>query len=217
MVFHVFEATVPPPPRENKARRGYYTRSLLCDAVKQAIFGNMTVTEASRYYKIPRTTIQKHVSKAREQHLLKEHYIRQMAAARRHQGQSEEQQCRLIDSPLRYMNPITQASYPGVYRADSFTTHWRQQPVSIDSSSSTFLDEVQCSPEDEMTIAEQCEVKSEEKLENEQRHINGALVNGGTLERRDAYVQSSVKPLTRIVLKREGKEDVVRVLVIPRC
>ncbi|VDM66903.1 unnamed protein product [Strongylus vulgaris] len=62
MVFHVFEATVPPPPRpDNKARRGYYTRSVLCDAVKQAIFGTMTVTEAARYYKIPRTTIQKHV------------------------------------------------------------------------------------------------------------------------------------------------------------
>ncbi|VDK52810.1 unnamed protein product [Cylicostephanus goldi] len=120
------------------------------------MFGNMTVTEAARYYKIPRTTIQKHVSKAREQHLLKEHYIRQMAAARRHHEQLGERECRLIDSPLCYI-PNNQDSYPSVSRANGFSVHWRQQPVSIDTSSTSF-DEVQCSPEDEMMIAEQCEV-----------------------------------------------------------
>ncbi|KAE9419403.1 hypothetical protein Angca_000922, partial [Angiostrongylus cantonensis] len=41
-------------------RRGYYTRSLLCDAVKQVMRGTMTVTQAAHYYKIPRTTVQKH-------------------------------------------------------------------------------------------------------------------------------------------------------------
>ncbi|KIH63859.1 hypothetical protein ANCDUO_05836 [Ancylostoma duodenale] len=111
MVFHVFEATVPPPPRpNNKAIRGYYTRRVLSDAVKQVIFGAMTVTEAAQHFKIPRTTIQKH------------------------------------------------EAWPTESNEECAATHWRQQPVRLDPSPPRLFDSAQCSLEDDMIVAEQCEV-----------------------------------------------------------
>uniref|UniRef100_A0A1I7XIA0 HTH psq-type domain-containing protein n=1 Tax=Heterorhabditis bacteriophora TaxID=37862 RepID=A0A1I7XIA0_HETBA len=69
MRHHVFPAKVPPPQRSgNKVVRGYYTRSQLSEAVKQALLGKMSVTQAAIQYKIPRTTVQKHVSLARKEH-----------------------------------------------------------------------------------------------------------------------------------------------------
>ncbi|KAJ1354285.1 hypothetical protein KIN20_011168 [Parelaphostrongylus tenuis] len=84
MGFHVYKSTIPlPPGPDSKRRRGYYTRSTLCNAVKQVMCGKMTVTQAAQHYKIPRTTIQKHFSKAREQHIVKDLYIRRMQALER--------------------------------------------------------------------------------------------------------------------------------------
>ncbi|KAK6043037.1 helix-turn-helix protein [Cooperia oncophora] len=135
-------------------RRGYYTRSVLCDAVKQVMLGAMTVTQASRHYKIPRTTIQKHFSKAREQHNLKEMYIRRMEAAEKGlMGRVSSGEGRLYQS---------------------------SRPI--------------CEPEAMRKPNPAADVTSFQSRSS----------------------KAAVKPLTRVVLRREGSEEVVKVVVIPR-
>ncbi|KAK6758852.1 hypothetical protein RB195_016216 [Necator americanus] len=226
MVFHVFEATVPPPPRpDNKARRGYYTRTVLCEAVKQAMLGTMTVTEAARFYKIPRTTIQKHVSKAREQHNLKEHYIRRMEAVRRGlEGRMPERdvQRRLSEQRVEYLMSCGLEAWPNVSNDDSAPTHWRQQPVRIDSDSPKYLCKTECSFENDMIVAEQCEVHSEETSSARPRLLDLEQDSERTKESTTDCVSDrhaakiSVKPITRVVLKREGKDDIVKEVLMPK-
>ncbi|CAI4225001.1 unnamed protein product [Auanema sp. JU1783] len=74
MKFHVFPCKLPPPQRENKAVRGYYTRAQLTDAIRAVIRRRMTVAEAAVFYKIPRPTLQKKVAAARNQHELAHKY-----------------------------------------------------------------------------------------------------------------------------------------------
>ncbi|KAK6028831.1 helix-turn-helix protein [Ostertagia ostertagi] len=168
MGFHVFESTVPPPPLpDNKVRRGYYTRSILCDAVKQVMLGIMTVTQASRHYKIPRTTIQKHFSKAREQHNLKEMYIRRMQAAEKGlvgRVPESDLQRRLADHGTACLISHGVEVWPNSSEESPASVHWRQQPVKIEpSQEGYFVQEGQTySYESEIAVAEQCEVASED-------------------------------------------------------
>ncbi|KAL6743550.1 hypothetical protein Aduo_016576 [Ancylostoma duodenale] len=226
MVFHVFEATVPPPPRpNNKAIRGYYTRRVLSDAVKQVIFGAMTVTEAAQHFKIPRTTIQKHVSKAREQHNLKEHYIRRMEAVRRGlvgRVPEDDVQHRLSEQRTACLMSYGLEAWPTESNEECAATHWRQQPVRLDPSPPRLFDSAQCSLEDDMIVAEQCEVMSEEVHNAKPVLLCPERDNGVTLlSSPGSSAQQSrgrpvipIKPVTRVVLRHEGSDNVVKEVLI---
>lgn len=219
MGFHVFEATVPPPPLpDNKVRRGYYTRSVLCDAVKQVMLGAMTVTQASRHYKIPRTTIHKHFSKAREQHSLKEMYIRRMQTAEKreigrvpesdhHRGLHEETE-RLVS----YGTDVWPSSSGEEESTTSF--HWRSEPVRVDPVPARSCGQADgaYSLQSDMVIAEQCEVTSDEGNSSESTD----LVYQQHPVRSLSTASIPARPLTRIVLKREGSDDIVKEIAIPR-
>ncbi|EYC19286.1 hypothetical protein Y032_0025g1291 [Ancylostoma ceylanicum] len=229
MVFHVFEATVPPPPRpNNKAIRGYYTRRVLSDAVKQVIFGAMTVTEAAQHFKIPRTTIQKHVSKAREQHNLKEHYIRRMEAVRRGLAgrmPEDDVQHRLSEQRTAYLMSYGLDAWPTDSNEESAPTHWRQQPVRLDPSPPRLPDTAQCSLEDDMIVAEQCEVMSEEvsnakpvllRREPDNEGMPLLSSSGSSTQQSCGRSGISVNPVTRVVLRHEGSDNVVKEVLISR-
>ncbi|KJH53632.1 PHD-finger [Dictyocaulus viviparus] len=165
MGFHVFKSTVPPPLRtDNKPIRGYYMRSILCNAVKQVMRGTMTVTQAARHYKIPRTTVQKHFSKAREQHILKSIYTRQMKAAEQDHvgdgGESLLQQC-LSDRDAKIIIhgtniwPIVPERTPALSK--------RQQPAHLNSSSRHIIRNGQAFFEGSNLIAsEKCEIVNDD-------------------------------------------------------
>ncbi|KAK6050951.1 helix-turn-helix protein [Cooperia oncophora] len=225
MGFHVFESTVPPPPLpDNKVRRGYYTRSVLCDAVKQVMLGAMTVTQASRHYKIPRTTIQKHFSKAREQHNLKEMYIRRMEAAEKGllgRVPDSDLQRRLSEHGTACLLSHGVEIWPSSSEDSSATVHWRQQPVKIDPSQEAFFvqDNHTYTCENEITVAEQCEVSSGEGrlyqssgpiCEPEAMRKPNPAADVTSFQSRSS--KAAVKPLTRVVLRREGSEEVVKVV-----
>uniref|UniRef100_A0A7I4YX56 HTH psq-type domain-containing protein n=1 Tax=Haemonchus contortus TaxID=6289 RepID=A0A7I4YX56_HAECO len=225
MGFHVFEATVPPPPLpDNKVRRGYYTRSVLCEAVKQVMLGAMTVTQASRHFKIPRTTIQKHFSKAREQHNLKELYIRRMKAAEKgligRVPESDLEQ-RLSEHGTACLLSYGVDVWPSSSESTPATVHWRQQPVKIDLSSPDYFsqDTSSYSYENDIVVAEQCEVTSDDvkyfrstspvRATEEENESSNAGVRSYSSDVVD-------RPSTRVVLRREGSEEVVKVVVLPR-
>ncbi|KAK5971256.1 hypothetical protein GCK32_006674 [Trichostrongylus colubriformis] len=177
MGFHVFEATVPPPQLPGKVRRGYYTRSVLCEAVKQVMLGTMTVTQAARHFKIPRTTIQKHFSKAREQHNLKEMYIRKIEAA---------------EKGLLGRVPENDLLSYGV---DVWPSTEQCEVISDDVEPF------------QVTTRSTCDTQKVRKLTNQ-------AVAGKEFHSPSSEIV--MKPLTRVVLRREGSDEVVKEIVIPR-
>ncbi|WKY12931.1 hypothetical protein Q1695_004055 [Nippostrongylus brasiliensis] len=233
MGFHVFPATVPPAPLgDNKLRRGYYTRSILCDAVKQVMIGAMTVTQASRHFKIPRTTIQKHFSKAREQHTLKEMYIRRMEAMEEggYSGRmplENEPGQRLSESGAAYLEPYGADAWPREAHdiAPPVPIHWRRQPVRVEPQQALFIpqDRETYSFENEMVVAEQCEVVSNEvriaepvriSSSQEQADVPGS-VNPPSSHFHAHQSGALPKRVTRVILKREGRnEEIVKEIVL---